>query len=466
MLAHCGFDADTLRYMVVDDEAVTVRRLVQVLEKDGCRVEGYSDVVKAMDRIRTVPPDILILDVHLQDVDGVDLMQQVHTLSPHTAVILITGYASIEHAVQATKQGAFHYLAKPFKLDELRGVIRQARESLQGRRQEILVQQALEKDSSFGEMIGKSAPMREIFNTISSISALDCNVMIQGESGTGKELVARSLHNHSRRKNKPFVSFNCGAFAEELVANELFGHEKGAFTGAVTTRIGLLESANGGTVFFDELTEMPLSMQVKLLRVIQERAFLRVGGVRSIGLDIRLIAATNRDIGKMIAAGSFRQDLYYRFKVVLIQLPPLRERSEDIPLLCRHFVKKTAKNFGRPVPTIAPEFIDTLASYPFPGNVRELEHIIEQAMALSKKDTLTRGDLPADLSFGTTARFVQPARDTTSLKSMEKDHIFEVYRQTGFNQTETAHVLGISRTTLWRRLKAFGLLEDQNPGQR
>ena len=294
--------------------------------------------------------------------------------------------------------------------------------------------------------------MLTLFKTITQVAPLDCSVLIQGESGTGKELVARSLHLNSPRTTKPFVSFNCGSFSEELIANELFGHEKGAFTGALTTKLGLLETANGGTVFLDEIGEMPQSMQVKLLRVLQELSFLRVGGVTPIKLDVRIIAASNRNLEKMIAAGEFRQDLYYRLKVVMIELPPLYQRPEDIPPLAAHFAKKAAERFGKKSLEVLPEVLDILASYTFPGNIRELEHIMERAVALNQDGTLRLSDLPPDIVWGSTA----PNRadnESMPLKDLEMEHILEVYRQCDYNQTETAKKLGISRTTLWRKMR-------------
>ncbi len=451
--------------VVVDDELVTVKRLVRALAKEG-RVEGFVSADEALAFIKQEAPDVLISDIRLQDADGVYLMQQVLSMSDEIAVILMTGYASIEQAVEATKKGAFHYLEKPFHISALKKVLRKALVSMQARKQMSLISHELVKNGGFGRMIGLSTPMRQVFNTIAKVAPLDCNVLIQGESGTGKELVARSLHANSPRSSRPFVSFNCGAFSEDLIANELFGHEKGAFTGALTTKVGLLEAANGGTVLLDEVGEMPISMQVKLLRVIQERTFLRVGGIKPIDLDVRFIAATNKDLEKMAAAGDFRYDFFYRLKVVTIELPPLRERREDLMPLMLHFVEKAAKKFGKPVPKLSDGFVEPLESYPFPGNVREMEHIIERAVALSQDDTLRASDLPPDL------KLIRPEpvdkrreEGIRPLRSLEKDYIFDVYRKTGFNQSETARILGISRTTLWRRLKKFNLLHKSRAGK-
>ncbi|MDH5298579.1 MAG: sigma-54 dependent transcriptional regulator [Desulfobulbaceae bacterium] len=448
------------RVVILDDEVVTVRRLVHALKRDGYETEGFVDAGEAMARLAQAPPEVLVMDVHLKDADGVDLMQRLQGLIPTTAIILITGYASIDHAVEATKKGAFHYLAKPFRLEALRTAIADAvNHAQQLRRPSALDRQVMEAHR-FGDIIGEAPAMRAIFKTIAQVAPVDCNILIRGESGTGKELVAHSLHQNSTRAAAPFVPFNCGAFAEDLVANELFGHEKGAFTGAASTRKGLLESANGGTVFLDEIGEMPLSMQVKLLRVLQERTFLRVGGIKAIDLDVRFIAATNQDMEKMITTGAFRQDLYFRLKVVMIDLPPLRKRREDIPALIAHFATQAARQFGKPHPEIAADFREALIDYPFPGNVRELQHLVERAVVLSQDGILRVADLPPDLTLAE-AKPVPPDETARPLKSLEKDHIFEVYRQTGFNQSETARLLGISRTTLWRRLHEFDLLPQR-----
>jgi DNA-binding NtrC family response regulator len=443
---------EEVRIFVLDDETVTVKRIVHALKEDGYKAEGFIAGKEALEQVRVDPPDLIVMDIRLEDADGVELMQHMKSIAPDLAVILMTGYASIEHAVLATKKGAFHYLEKPFKLNDLRRLIQEALLEARQKQRKGLLQRELQEAERFGEIIGASPVMLKLFKTITQVAPLDCNILIQGESGTGKELVARSLHLNSPRATKPFVSFNCGSFSEELIANELFGHEKGAFTGALTTKLGLLETANGGTVFLDEIGEMPQSMQVKLLRVLQERSFRRVGGVTSIKLDVRIIAASNRNLEKMIAAGEFRQDLYYRLKVVMIELPALQQRLEDIPPLAAHFANKAAERFGKKRLAILPEVLEMLASYTYPGNVRELEHIMERAVALNQDGTLRLSDLPPDIVWepSTPNSIVE---ESLPLKDLEMDHILEVYRQCGYNQTETAKKLGISRTTLWRRMR-------------
>lgn len=446
-----------VRIVIIDDEPITVQRLTHALKKDGYLVEGFVSAKDALNSMMASRPHIIITDVRLQDADGVELMKQIHTIAPEAAVIVITGYASLEQAVEATKKGAFHYLAKPLHLEQLRTVVKEALEHVRENLRKDKLEQQLQKANAYGGIIGTSPAMRQIFKTIEQVAAVDCNVFIQGESGTGKELVAKAIHTKSPRAQNPFVSFNCGAFSEDLVTNELFGHEKEAFTGAVTTKLGLLETANGGTVFLDEVGEMPLSMQVKLLRVLQERVFYRVGGVRPIELDVRLISATNRDISTLIENNEFRKDLFYRLNVVTIEIPPLRERTEDIPLLVNHFIEKATQKFGRNIKKITQEFLSPLESYPFPGNVRELENIIERAVVLNKDGVLGINDLPPDISCVAEDGY-EPTADGYSLKHLEKDHIMSVYQRTGYNQSETARILGISRTTLWRKLRDMKLL--------
>ena len=446
---------------VIDDEIVTVRRLTHILKREGFETMAYTSGLDFMENFHRCPPDVVILDVHLADADGVELMLRLRLASPHTEVILITGYASIGHAVDATKKGAFQYLAKPFKIEELLAAVNEAVRKVEESRQvdRETVPQLTDRPDG---IIGNAPAMRDIFRTIHRVAPVDCNVLILGESGTGKELVARSLHQQSPRRNKPFVSFNCGAFSAELIANELFGHEKGAFTGAAAVKLGLLETASGGTVFLDEVGEMPLAMQIKLLRVIQEYSFLRVGGVKPITIDVRFIAATNRDLDRMVQTGEFRHDFYYRLKVVTIDLPPLRDRREDIPALAAHFAVKAAKRYGKPVPELGQSFLDPLLSYSFPGNVRELEHIIERAAALTNRSTLVRQDLPPDM-FIAEPKPVSIEEESRPLSVLEREHILDAYRATGFNQVQTAKVLGISRTTLWRRLHEFNLLPALPP---
>jgi transcriptional regulator with PAS, ATPase and Fis domain len=340
-------------------------------------------------------------------------------------------------------------------MSDLRLLVKRALDKVMLVKEKEALKEELFSQARPAEIIGNSKAMHEVFQLISKVAPLDCNVLIQGESGTGKEMVARALHRRSPRKHRPFVSFNCGGFTEELITNELFGHEKGAFTGAAETKIGLLEAANTGTIFLDEIGEMPVSMQVKLLRFVQERAFLRVGGVKPLPLDVRLLAASNRDFKEMVKSGTFREDLYYRLNVILITLPPLRSRPDDVPLLVRHFLNKCSHALGKEVQSMSSEALAILKHYPFPGNVRELENIIERAVALSDDNEIIARDLPSDLR-----ELSMSSLETQSymtLEEKEKRYIQEVLNKTNQRKNLAAEILGLPRTTLWRKMKHHGL---------
>jgi DNA-binding NtrC family response regulator len=443
------------RIAVVDDEAVARRRLSDALSRDGFEAESFADAESFLAKGRENPFDLALLDMMLPGISGMEALKSLKEAGVETEVILITGHGGLDTAIEAIKLGAFHYVAKPVKLAEVRSLVKSACEKVLMRRENRLLRNALREETGLESMIGASASMRQVFELIRKIAPVGCNVLIQGASGTGKALVARAIHRLSPRKDQAFVSFNCGGFTEELIASELFGYEKGAFTGALATRIGLLESAGGGTVFLDEIGEMPMTMQVKLLHVIQERSILRVGGTRPIDLDIRVIAATNRDLKQEVARGLFREDLYYRLNVVNIQLPRLAERREDIPLLTRHFMDKYSLLFHKDVRDVRPQALQILMNYDFPGNVRELENIVERAVALCEGESVAVADLPQDLrqmDFDS----VEGER-LMSLDEVERRHIARVLTRTGKNKGLAAQILDIPRTTLWRKLKQFKL---------
>jgi DNA-binding NtrC family response regulator len=383
------------------------------------------------------------------------VLSRIKALRPETEVVMVTGYGTIDTAIEAIKQGAYHYVTKPAKLDEIRMLAKGALEKAVMRWENQRLREALRGGGGLSAIIGTSPALQQVFALIRKVAPVDCNVLIQGPSGTGKALVARAIHQSSPRCEGPFVSFNCGGFTEELIGSELFGHEKGSFTGATATKIGLFESAAGGTVFLDEIGEMHLSMQVKLLHVIQEKRILRVGGTRSIDLDIRIISATNKDLKHQVVQGNFREDLYFRLNVVSIVLPPLSAHREDIPLLVRHFIEKYNLAFSKPVTGIQPEALHILSNYSYPGNTRELENIVERAVALTDHYQIRVQDLPEDLQ--------QLEFDTIegeglhTLEDLEKRHIAKVLEKTGYNKGLTAQILGIPRTTLWRKLKDYGL---------
>ena len=443
------------RIAIIDDEVIVCRRLSQALGKEGYEVEAFTAGRSFLARMQQQPFDVVCSDLRLPDVDGLEVLAKVKAVRADAEVIIITGYGSIESAIEAIKEGAYHYVTKPLKLNEIRLLVKGALEKIAMRQENLRLRETLKGRDGLNAIVGVSPSVQELFTLVQKIAPVDCNVLLQGASGTGKALVARAIHQLSPRKDNAFVSFNCGGFTEELISSELFGYEKGAFTGAAATKIGLLESAAGGTVFLDEVGEMPLSMQVKLLHVIQDRCILRVGGVRPISLDIRVIAATNKDLKQEVEQGSFREDLYYRLNVVSIQLPALNERREDVPLLVSHFIEKYSLAFRKPIAGIQPQALQILANYTFPGNVRELENIIERAVALTDCDLIRPQDLPPDLQ---QLEFDSiEGEGLVTLAELEKRHIAQVLERTGYNKALTAQILNIPRTTLWRKLKEFNL---------
>jgi len=390
-------------------------------------------------------------------VDGMEILKRCRELYPDTEVIMITGFATLESGVDAMKHGAFYYIAKPFKLDEVRKVVKEAVEKVSLKKENKHLREQLEHYRGRVKIITQDPAMQRLLDTARQIGPTDCNVLISGESGTGKELFARYLHVSSKRAEGPFFAINCGAFNEELLTSELFGHEKGSFTGANTFKKGLIEMATGGTLFLDEITEMPASMQVKLLRVIQEREMIRVGGTEQIKVDVRLVAATNRNIQDAIREGAFRQDLYFRLNVVTLHIPPLSERKDDIPLLSYYFLKKYAVIMKKDVNDISQDVIGLLLAYDFPGNVRELENIIERGVALATGNTVELAHLPEDLRELNIRTFRKKEGKIPSLEEQETAYIKWVLNEVGGNKTLASQILGIDRVSLWRKLKKYGL---------
>ena len=445
------------RVMVVDDESTALKSLRRILEKEGHQVSTYSNPVRALELLEREPFDVLVSDLRMPHLDGLELLDRAKQAAPGLEVIIITGYASLDKAVEATKKGAYHFLAKPFTPEQVRQVVAEALAQKQTRD----AAQALELQETQAEhgplIIGKSPQMIRVAEVIAQIAPTDCNVLIMGESGTGKELAARAIHAQSQFAAGPFVAFNCAALNAELMENELFGHEKGAFTGAGDTKVGLLEAAQGGTIFLDEIGEMPLSMQVKLLRALQEREVLRVGGTQPVSLAVRVVAATARDLKTEASQGAFRQDLYFRLNVVSLVLPRLAERGDDIQLLAYYFLGIFNQRMHKKVQGIAPDALELLTSYAYPGNVRELANIMERAVALCDQDTITPRDLPPDLAAVELASFARPSGDTPTLEEMERRYIEHILEISGGVRTRAAAILGIDRVSLWRKMKKFGL---------
>ncbi len=450
---------DTGRILIVDDEVTAVENMAHVCRKEGHEVTTRTTGMGAIEAMESNRFDLVLTDLRMEKVDGMAVLRRAKELDPETAVILITGYATLDSAVEAMKAGAFHYIAKPYRLDEVREVVRNALEVVHLKRENRQLKEQLKSSRGESSIITQDAIMLRLLETTRHIASTDTNVLITGESGTGKELLARFIHSNSSRSDKTFQAVNCGALQEELLANELFGHEKGAYTGATDAREGLIEAAAGGTLFLDEIAEMSLGMQVKLLRVIQEREVQRLGSTRMTPVDIRLITATHRDLLDEVAAGRFRQDLYYRLHVVGLHLPPLAKRRDDIPLLAFYFLRKHALRMGRNVDDIDSAAMAALLEYDYPGNIRELENIIERAVTLTREAQLSIANLPPALVERSVHVVREEAGRLLTLVEREADYIRYVLEKSGQNRTHAAKILGIDRVSLWRKLKKYGMEE-------
>ena len=445
------------KILIIDDEKIALKNLEHVMKKEGYAVVATQSGQNALKLLEGESFDVVLTDLRMEKVDGMQILKKCHELYPFTEVIMITGFATLETAVETMKHGAFYYIAKPFRLDEVRKVIREAVEKVRLKHENRELREQIEAYQGKVKIITQDTNIQKLLDTARQIGPTDCNVLLSGESGTGKELFARYIHFSSNRAEGPFFAINCGAFTEELLSNELFGHEKGAFTGASTMKKGLIEMASGGTLFLDEITEMSPSMQVKLLRVIQEKELLRVGATEPVRVDVRFIAATNRDIQSAIKSGNFRQDLYFRLNVVSLNIPPLSERKDDIPLLSYFFLKKYAALMKKNVTEISPDVIALLMNYDFPGNVRELENIIERGVALTTGSSVEALHLPEDLRELSIRTFRRKEGKMPSLEDQEISYINWVLNEVGGNKTLAAQILGIDRVSLWRKLKKFGL---------
>jgi len=443
------------RLLIVDDEKVALRNLEHVMKKEGYDVVATQSGSNALAHLDKQEFDIVLTDLRMEKVDGMQILQKCRAAHPDTEVILITGYATLESAVEAMKHGAFYYIAKPYRLDEVRKVVCEALDKVRLRRENTALREQVESFQGKVRIITQNAEMQRLLDMARQVAPTDCNVLITGESGTGKELFARYLHHHGKRDGGPFLAVNCGAFNEELLANELFGHVRGAFTGAQSDKRGLIAAADGGTLFLDEITEMAPAMQVKLLRVLQEREVLPLGATKPQAVDVRFIAATNRNLIEMVKDGGFRQDLYFRLNVVNLLIPPLSRRREDIPLLAFHFLRKSAARMGKEVGEIAADALELLKAYDFPGNVRELENIVERGVAITTGSAIDTAQLPEDLRELAIRTFRKKEGRLPSLEEQERDYIRWVLQEAGGNQTLAAQILGIDRVSLWRKLKRY-----------
>ncbi len=442
------------RLLLVEDEKVALKNLEHVMKKEGYEVVSTSSGTNALKLLESQEFDIILTDLKMEKVDGMEVLERARKLYPDTEVVMITAYATIPSAVEIMKKGAYDYIAKPFKLDEVRKVVKDALEKVRLKKENAQLREQIQKYEGKVKIITQDPTMQKLLDTARQIAPTDCNVMITGESGTGKELFARYLHFSSARADGPFFAINCGAFNEELLSNELFGHEKGAFTGANSSKKGLIEMASGGTLFLDEITEMDPTMQVKLLRVIQEKEMLRLGATAPVKVDVRFVAATNRDVREAVSSGRFRQDLFFRLNVVSLKIPPLSDRKEDVPLLTYYFLKKYSALMKKPVTEVSEEVLNTLMNYDFPGNVRELENIIERGVALCNGKTIEVAHLPEDLRELSIKTFRRKEGRIPTLQEQEMSYIKWVLREVGGNKTLAAEILGIDRVSLWRKLKS------------
>jgi two-component system response regulator PilR (NtrC family) len=452
------------RILVVDDEQ-SMREFLEIFFRgEGYEVLTAADVDSALLALDSDDFDVVISDIQMPGRTGLELLHAVKDGAPQTVVIMITAFATTETAIAAMKQGAYDYVTKPFKVDELRLVVEKALEKRLLATENQRLRSELRKETRRRRLVGNGRAMEQLYEMVARVADTKTNVLVCGESGTGKELVARAIHDQSERRDQPFVAVNCGAIPENLLESELFGHVKGAFTGAVANKAGLFETAHRGTLFLDEIGELPGSLQVKLLRVIQDKALRRVGGTSDHQIDVRIVAATNRRLEDEVAAGRFREDLYYRLNVIQIGLPPLRDRSEDIPLLVQHFVEKYAGELGKPVPGFSEAAMKRLLEYPFPGNVRELENMVERAVALSPGGTIGPESLPPSVleptARGSAAKLPADGANLDSLvNEFERGLLREALRQSRGVKKRAAHLLGISFRSFRYRLEKLGMEE-------
>ncbi|MGH7230141.1 MAG: sigma-54-dependent transcriptional regulator [Nitrospiraceae bacterium] len=446
--------------LVVDDDAMARGLLADTLRKEGYAVDEAAGGAEAIEIGRRKRFDVVLTDMRMGDVDGLAVLRDFQAHSPETSIVLLTAFGSMEGAIEAIKQGAYDYLAKPFDKKQLRVVLSRSLEHSRLVRENAKFREELRERQDPARLVGGSPLMLDIYKLIARVSAGKSTVLIEGESGTGKELVARAIHSNGPRRDRQFVPVNCAALPDTLLESELFGHEKGAFTGAVVAKKGLFESAHEGTLFLDEIGDIGPALQVKLLRVIQEHEIRRVGGTTSTRVDVRLIAATNKDVAQLVKEGRFREDLFYRLNVVRIALPALRQRAEDIPMLAHHFLQKVSSPTGPPIRGFVPETMARLQKYHWPGNVRELENVIERAVSLAPGPLIMPDDLPAEVTQGASADAAHEEegldRSLVTLDELEKRYVLRVLRETGGNKVRAAKILGIDRRTLYRMAERFG----------
>jgi len=457
---------DKNRVLVVDDEPGMRDFLEIMLRKDGYEVDTASDGAEAIDRIEQKMFDLAVVDIQMPIMNGIDVLQKINEKSPETTVIMITAYASHETAIDAMKLGAYDYITKPFKIDEIKLVIKKSLEKKRLERENSRLKKELETKYGFGNIIGRSPEIVKVFELIKRVSELKVNILISGESGTGKELVARAIHYSGNRHEGPFVPVNCGAIPENLMESELFGYKKGAFTGAQRDKKGLFEEADRGTIFLDEIGDLPLHLQVKLLRALEGKEIRPLGSTEVVPIDVRVISATNRKLEDEVAAGKFREDLYYRLNVINIQLPSLRERKADISPLAIHFMTRYSREMEKDIRGISPKVLEILENYNYPGNVRELENIIARCVALETSNVIRHETLPQLVSgrdyLDLDTSFTSSTSLDTLLGSIEKKMIDKALRSAGGNKTEAAKLLGITLRSFRYRLAKHGMYDESS----
>jgi DNA-binding NtrC family response regulator len=448
------------RILIADDDEVSCQLFAELLEKDGYQVSRARTGEEAVERLNDQAHDLLVIDVRMPGMSGLEVTRAVHQKQPSLPIIVMTAFGSIETAIEAIHEGAFDFISKPMNLEEFKKTVSRAlaRSALQERAGKS------SEEEHLGTIIGRSPAMLEVYKTVARVAPTRSTVLVLGESGTGKELIAQAIHQHSPRASRPFLAIDCGALTETLLESELFGHVRGAFTGAVADKKGVFEEADGGTCFLDEIGDISPSMQARLLRVLQEHEVRRVGGKEWLKVDVRVVAATNRDLAELVKKGVLRQDLYYRLNVVAIHLPALRERVEDIPLLARYFLNRYRQDSGKSITGIADQAMDLLSAYSWPGNIRQLENSIEQAVALSNQPVLTPDDLPAELRDPPADQSLRDApendqqflfADTPTLDEVKKRYVLHVLSRNHGNVSRTARILNVDRRSLYRMLARY-----------
>ena len=449
--------------LVVDDDVGHLSVLKTVIKSWGYEVEGVDDGSKAVEKAKERPFDLIVTDVRMAEMSGIEALKLIKEYNPAIPILIMTAYSSVESAVEALKAGAYDYLTKPLDFDVLKLTIERALDHTSLRAENLSLKEKLRSSYDLANIIGKSEPMKELIEMVAMVAPSEATALITGESGTGKELIARSIHYNSGRKEGPLVTVNCAALTENLLESELFGHEKGAFTGADRRREGRFMQANKGTIFLDEIGEMSSVMQAKLLRVIQDREIQRVGSDFTLKVDVRILAATNRDLQEDVSAGKFREDLYYRLNVVTIRVPPLRERVEDIPLLAQHFLETYARKNKKRIKGFTPLAMDMFLKYDWPGNVRELENAVERAVILGPGDYISEKELPLSIAkaYPHGEELDRPpavSKEPQSLEEAEKEAVLAALKVAGGNKSETARLLGITRKTLHKKLQKYGVI--------